>query len=119
MKHLLFDQDGVIDNLLDSWQSRSINTKCDEIVLIGHPHVRFDGTQEQFKLVLHIVRMEVTRTVHPLSPVDKRPSAGKCTMDEDKRCEFKKVGGYCTYDPIDNPRCEFLGDYNGENEGDD
>ena len=119
MKHMLFDQDGVIDNLLDNWQSRSISTKTDEIVFVGRPNVRFDGSQEQFKLVLHIVRMEVTRMVHPLSPVDKRPSAGKCMMDKDKRCESKRNDGYCTLDPIDNPRCEFLGDYNGENEGDD
>jgi hypothetical protein len=118
MKHMLFNQDEVIDDLLDSWQSRSISTKCDEIVFTGHPKVRFDGSQEQFKLVLHIVRMEVTRTFHPLSPVDKRPSAGKCKMDEEKFCEFKKIGGYCTLDPIDNPICNFLGDYNGENEGD-
>ena len=119
MKYLLYDQDGKIDDLLDNWQSRSINSKCDEIAIVGYPDVKFDGTQEQIKLVLRIVRMEVTRTVHPLSPVDKRPSAGQCTMEKEKRCEHKRIDGYCTLDPIDNPHCEFLGDYNGENERDE
>jgi hypothetical protein len=107
MKTKIFDQDRVIQNILDNWQSQSVDSKCEQIVIVGRPDIKFDGTQEQIKLVLRIERIEITRTIHPESPVDERPSSGSCRLEPGKLCEFRKADGKCTSDPFDNEKCEY------------
>jgi len=114
MKHELFDQDRRIMNLLENHQSVSVDTKCEQIVLMSHPHITFSGKQEILKLVLRIEHVEIQTIYHPLVPVDKRPASGNCKMEPGKRCEFRRTDGRCTSDPFDNEKCEFNDEHGDE-----
>ena len=107
MKTGIFDQDRRIMDLCENHQSISVDTKLEQIVLISHPNITFSGKQEVLKVYLHIDRVEIDTTYHPLSPVDKRPASGNCAMEPGKRCEFRRTDGKCTSDPFDNEKCEF------------
>jgi hypothetical protein len=107
MNTRIFDQDRKIMNLLSEHQSSSLDAKLEQIVLMSHPNITFNGTQEVLKVYLRIERVEVDITYHPLAPVDKRPASGNCSMEKGERCEFRRTDGKCTSDPFDNEKCEF------------
>lgn len=107
MKTMIFDQDRQIENTIENWESRTIDSKCERIVFIGKPDTKFSGVQQQIKLVLSIERLEVNTIYHPLTPVNYRPSSGNCKMEAGKMCEYRRKDGKCTSDPFENKRCEY------------
>jgi len=58
LDHTLFEHDEQIAETLDKWTSRIINTDSKEIIVIGKPNDRSDGTPERVKLTLKIEKME-------------------------------------------------------------
>ena len=110
MKTKIFDQDRVISNVLDNWVSQSVDSKCERIVIVGHPDIKFDGTSEQIKLILRIERIEIIHVIHPEAPVDERPLHGTCTLDKGE-CEFRRTDGKCTSVQFDNAKCQYNTDY--------
>jgi hypothetical protein len=103
MKTKIFDQDRAIANVLDNWQSQSVDCDHDQIIIVGRPDTKFDGTSEQMKLVLRIERVEIIRVIYPEAPVDERPYSGACTLNE---CEFRRMDGKCTFDPFEE-KCQY------------
>ena len=104
MKTKIFDQDRAIANVLDNWQSQSVD--CDQIIIVGRPDTKFDGTSEQMKLVLRIERVEIIRVIYPEAPVDERPYSGACTLDT-TACDLKRTDGKCTSNPFEEEKCQY------------
>lgn len=114
METKLFFQDEQIEKTLDEWKSRSINSKCEEIRIEGHPIVMSDGTQRIMKLTLRIERLEICQVLHPSAPVDQRPTMGFCTCkplpsgDGRMYCTYRKHNGECTSNPeVTGIDCEY------------
>ena len=105
---MLFLDDNLRD-VLDEHRYRAIDVEKGLVSYIGRPRVQFDGTVQHIEMVLEVKEFKIVHRMHPLEPVENRPTSGRCYLSVDKQCSDRKFdiqgNSFCTEDPLNESCC--------------